>query len=152
MTRLAPVGLCLLVVLAGCVGAPFGGLTADGTTTEGAATTAPDSEGADASTTASDATTTTGESDGVDPTTAVNASRVFERVEALLGVTARTSDRWTPTRGEAGATRCGELWTYAAPTASLDADRADAAATGWGNDVLVRYDWAYDPGWAWVTR
>lgn len=69
-----------------------------------------------------------------------------------LAVDARDGEQWTARRGEAGATRRGELWTYGLLTAFLDAERADRAATGWGNDALVRYDYSRHTGWAWVTR
>lgn len=51
-----------------------------------------------------------------------------------------------------GLTRQGELWTYAVLTTYLTDERADRAATGWGNDTVVQYGNGSETNQVWVTR
>lgn len=65
-----------------------------------------------------------------------------------LTVNATATDEW-PRFHRA---RQGELWTYAALSEYLSDERADEAATGWGNDTLLWSDDIDQTGYVWVTR
>lgn len=71
-----------------------------------------------------------------------------------LAVSPTSTEEWTVTTAglPTGKTRQGELWTYAVLTTYLTDDRADRAATGWGNDRIVRYGNGSETNRVWVTR
>ncbi|NHN40805.1 hypothetical protein G9C85_04040 [Halorubellus sp. JP-L1] len=71
-----------------------------------------------------------------------------------LSVSPRATDEWTVTNAglPTGLRRQGELWTYAVLTAYLSDERADRAATGWGNDTVVKYGNGSETNRVWVTR
>jgi|AntDeeMetagen134_2_1112570.scaffolds.fasta_scaffold04454_2 hypothetical protein len=71
-----------------------------------------------------------------------------------LAVSPTGTEEWTVTTAglPTGYTRQGELWTYAVLTTYLSDERADRAATGWGNDRLVRYGNGSETNRVWVTR
>lgn len=71
-----------------------------------------------------------------------------------LAVSPKSTEEWTVTNAglPTGSRRQGELWTYAVLTTYLSEERADRAATGWGNDTLVRYGNGSETNRVWVTR
>ncbi|WP_323674428.1 hypothetical protein [Halorubellus sp. PRR65] len=65
-----------------------------------------------------------------------------------MPVNATTTDSWDVVERH----RQGELWTYAVLSTHLADARADAAATGWGNDTRLTYRNFDRDGYVWVTR
>lgn len=71
-----------------------------------------------------------------------------------MAVAAKSTEEWTVTNAglPTGLKRQGELWTYTVLTTYLPEGRADRAATGWGNDTVVKYGNGSETNWVWVTR